>query len=450
MPPFRRAPGPASAARVTATPAALPASPFALAPFRAFWTAKLCSTLAQLMMVVVIGWQVYDVARQTMGIRPAALLLGLVGLAQFLPVVLLTLPVGWVADHFDRRHIARAAVALEMLCAALLAGLATAERPSLPALFAVATLLGVARAFAAPALTALAPNLVPPALLPRAIAWNSMGWQMGAVAGPPLGGYLYGGAPAWPYLAALVLLAAALAALLAIPPVPRPPRSSEPPVAQVRAGLAYVWHNKIVLGAISLDLFAVILGGATALLPIYARDILMVGPEGLGHLRAAPSVGAALLAFLLARGSLGGRVGVKLLAAVAVFGGAIAVFGLSKSFALSMAALALAGAADMVSVYVRQSLIQIHTPDGMRGRVAAVSSLFIGASNELGELQSGLAAALIGPVAAAVAGGLGAVGVALAWSRLFPALRNADRLEHAAASLACDAALDRLAKEAIP
>ncbi len=434
---------------MTATPAALPASPFALAPFRAFWTAKLASTLAQLMMVVVIGWQVYDLARASMGIRDAALLLGLVGLAQFLPVVLLTLPVGWVADRFDRRHVARAAVALEIGCAAALAGLALTERPSLPALFAVATLLGAARAFAAPALTALAPNLVPPPLLPRAIAWNSMGWQVGAVMGPPLGGYLYAGAPAWPYLAALALLGVALVALLCIPPVARPPRSAEPPLAQVRAGLAYVWANKIVLGAISLDLFAVILGGATALLPIYARDILMVGPEGLGHLRAAPSVGAALVAFVLARGSLGGRVGIKLLAAVALFGGAIAVFGLSKQFWLSLAALGVAGAADMVSVYVRQSLIQIHTPDAMRGRVAAVSSLFIGASNELGELQSGLAAALIGPVAAAVAGGLGAVAVALAWSRLFPALRDADRLEDAAASVAASPALDKRPKEAM-
>jgi len=436
---------------VTASPAAaLPASPFAIGAFRAFWTAKLASTLAQLMMVVVIGWQVYDIARQTMGIRDAALLLGLVGLAQFLPVVLLTLPVGWVADRFDRRQIARAAIALEILCAALLAWLAFDQRPSLPALFAVASTLGVARAFAAPALTALAPNLVPPALLPRAIAWNSMGWQVGAVMGPPLGGYLYAGAPAWPYLTALTLLGVALVALLRIPPVARPPRSAEPPLAQVRAGLAYVWANKIVLGAISLDLFAVILGGATALLPIYARDILMVGPEGLGHLRAAPSVGAALVAFILARGSLGGRVGVKLLAAVALFGGAITVFGLSESFFLSLAALGVAGAADMVSVYVRQSLIQIHTPDAMRGRVAAVSSLFIGASNELGELQSGLAAALIGPVAAAVAGGLGAVGVALAWSRLFPALRAADRLEDAAASVAAPPALDKRPKEAIP
>lgn len=426
---------------MTAAPAAAPgpASPFALAPFRAFWTAKLASTLAQLMMVVVIGWQVYDVARQTMEVRQAALLLGLVGLAQFLPVVLLTLPVGWVADRFDRRHIARAAVALEILCAALLAWLSLHERPSLTALFAVAALLGVARAFAAPALTALAPNLVPPILLPRAIAWNSMGWQIGAVAGPPLGGYLYAVAPHWPYAAALALLSVALVALLAIPPVARPPRSAEPPLAQVRAGLAYVRDNRIVLGAISLDLFAVILGGATALLPIYARDILMVGPEGLGHLRAAPSVGAALVAFLLARGSLGGRVGRKLLGAVAIFGGAIAVFGFSQNFWLSLGALAVAGAADMVSVYVRQSLIQIHTPDAMRGRVAAVSSLFIGASNELGELQSGLAAALIGPVAAAVAGGLGAVGIAVAWSRLFPALREADSLEAAATAGAAGA-----------
>ena len=403
-------------------------SPFAFRDFRLFWAAKLMGTVGSLLTVVVIGWQVYDLARRTMDPRDAAFVLGMVGLAQFLPLLLLNPFVGIVADRFDRRWIARAAGALELACVATLALGTHGGWITLHGIFALAALLGVGRAFAAPALSALAPNLVPGEVLPRAIAMNSIAWQAGAILGPPLGGYLYAVAPPVPYAAAAVLLAISLAALLFVRPVPRPPRSDAGPFTQIREGLRYVRDNRVVLGAISLDLFAVILGGATALLPVYARDILHVGVAGLGPLRAAPAIGATVMAVFLARRSLGGAVGLKMFAAVAVFGAATIVFGLSRSMPLSLVALAVIGAADMVSVYVRQSLIQIHTPDAMRGRVAAVSSLFISASNELGEFESGIVAAAIGPVAAAVAGGVGAVLVAVIWARGFPELRTADRL----------------------
>ena len=403
-------------------------SPFAFRDFRLFWAAKFLGTVASLLMVVVIGWQVYDLARHTMAPRQAAFVLGMVGLAQFLPLLILNPIVGLVADRVDRRHIARAAEALELGCAVALA-LGTARGwLGLPGIFAVAALLGVGRAFAAPALSALAPNLVPRDVLPRAIAMNSVAWQAGSILGPPAGGYLYGVAPFAPYAVAAGLLTLSFAALLLLRPVPRPPRATAGPLTQITEGLRYVRDNRIVLGAISLDLFAVILGGATALLPVYARDILHVGAAGLGPLRAAPALGATGTALVLAGRSLGRHVGLKMFGAVALFGVATIVFGLSRSMPLSLAALAVVGASDMVSVYVRSTLIQLHTPDAMRGRVGAVSSLFVGASNELGEFESGVAAAALGPVAAAVAGGAGAVIVAILWARGFPELRRADTL----------------------
>jgi len=406
-------------------------SPFAFRDFRLFWAAKLAATLGSLLTVVVIGWQVYDLARRTMPTREAAFVLGMVGLAQFLPLLLLNPFVGLVADRFDRRWIARIAGALELACVATLALGTRGQWIGLNGIFVVAALLGVGRAFAAPALSALAPNLVPKAILPRAIALNSIAWQAGAILGPPLGGYLYAVAPYAPYASATVLLAVSFLVLLFVRPVARPPRSQAGPFTRIREGLRYVRDNRVVLGAISLDLFAVILGGATALLPVYARDILHVGAQGLGNLRAAPALGATAMAIFLSRRSLGGRVGLKMFAAVAFFGAGTVVFGLSRSLPLSLVALVVVGAADMVSVYVRQSLIQIHTPDDMRGRVAAVSSLFISASNELGEFESGVVASAIGPVAAAVAGGVGAVIIAGLWARGFPELRTADRLGEA-------------------
>jgi MFS family permease len=407
-----------------------PPSVFAIPNYRYFWVTKIASTVAQMMLVIVIGWMVYDIARQTMDEREAAFLLGMVGLAQFLPLFGLTLVVGYVADRIDRRYIVRAAIALELLLAGTLAVLAIHEAVTIPWLFVVAALLGVARAFASPALSALAPNLVPTQLLPTAIAWNSVGWQTGAIGGPPLGGYLYAWDPAAPFLAAAAMLCVSLVSMLRITPVAR--TSVEParnPWMAVVNGLSYVRQNKVVLGAISLDLFAVLLGGATALLPVYARDILMVGPDGLGHLRAAPAFGAAVTALLLSRRPLARHVGLKMFAGVAMFGVATIVFGLSRQMWLSLAALALLGAADMVSVYVRASLIQLHTPDAMRGRVSAVSMLFISASNELGEAESGLTAAWFGPVEAVVIGGIGAILVTGIWAWRFPELRKADTFD---------------------
>lgn len=400
--------------------------PLRIPQFRFFWLARLSWTIGSLAMVIVIGWQVYDIARHTMGLKEAAFRLGIIGLVQFVPLFLLTLITGWTADRVDRRWIARAAVALELGCAAALGWLAWTHTTTLLALYIVAALLGVGRAFAGPALSALAPNLVPREILPRAIALSSIAWQTGAVLGPALGGYLYAFAPYAPYAVSGLLFLVAFVCLLAIPSVARTGLARGPnPWAQMVEGLRYVRHNRLVLGAISLDLFAVLLGGATAMLPVFARDVLHSGPEGLGHLRAAPAVGATLTAAFFSFRPLRHNVGVKMLIAVTVFGAATIVFGFSRSMPLSLICLALLGAADMFSVYVRQSLIQLYTPDEMRGRVGAVSSLFISASNELGETESGFLGALIGPVPAVIAGGVGAIGVVLLWSWWFPELRLA-------------------------
>jgi MFS family permease len=407
----------------------LPA-PMRIPAFRAFWVARLATTIAQMAMVIIIGWQVYDIARETMDPKAAALRLGIIGLVQFAPLFLLTLLTGWTADRLDRRWIARGAVALELACAVALGLLAWHGTTTLFSLYVVAALLGVARAFAGPALGALAPNLVPREILPNAIALSSIAWQSGAIIGPAVGGYLYAWAPEAPYAGSALLFIIALAGLFAIGPVPRPEVNRGPnPWKQMVEGLSYVRHNRLVLGAISLDLFAVLLGGATAMLPVFARDVLHAGPEGLGHLRAAPAVGATVTAAFFAIRPLKTNVGVKMLAAVAVFGAATIVFGLSRSMPLSLVCLTLLGAADMFSVYVRQSLIQLYTPDSMRGRVGAVSSLFISASNELGEAESGFLGALIGPVAAVIAGGVGAIAVVFLWSWKFPELRLARSFE---------------------
>jgi MFS family permease len=402
-----------------------PSHPFAIRDYRFYWFARLLSTIAQMAMVIVIGWQVYDIARQTMDIEAAAFQLGLVGLVQFAPLFLLTLVSGWTADRVDRRYIARAVMALEMLCAGILFWATWTGAVSLPILFSVAALLGVARAFAGPAFGALAPNLVPREILPKAIAMSSMAWQSGSIAGPAIGGILYDITPHLPYAVSTILFGLSLLGVTLIRPIERTPIKGGSPWRQMIEGLAYVRRNRLVLGAITLDLFAVLLGGATAMLPVYARDILVVGPEGLGPLRAAPAVGATLTALYFSFRPIKSNVGVKMLAAVVVFGAATAVFGLSTSMALSLAMLALLGAADMFSVYIRQSLIQLHTPDEMRGRVGAASTLAISASNELGEARAGFSASLIGPVTAVVAGGIGAVGVTLLWARIFPELRRA-------------------------
>ena len=400
--------------------------PLRIADFRVYWLARLASTIGQISMVVVIGWQVYDIARQTMGLKAASFQLGLVGVVQFIPLFALTLVTGWAADRIDRRYIARAAIALEAVCAAILGWLAWTHTTTLPALFGVAALLGVARAVAMPALQALAPNLVPREILPRAIALSSIAWQVGAILGPAIGGYLYAYAPHLPYAVSGILFAISLVCIFLIGPKPQTGVDrNRHPWRQMVDGLHYVRRNRIVLGAISLDLFAVLLGGATAMLPVYARDILHAGPQGLGHLRAAPAVGATLAAMWFSFRPLKHNVGLKMFAAVGVFGASTIGFGLSSYMPLSLLCLAVLGAADMFSVYVRQSLIQLSTPDDMRGRVGSVSSLFISASNELGEAESGFLGALIGPIAAVVAGGFGAIAVTFIWARLFPELRRA-------------------------
>ena len=404
------------------------ASPFRFRDYRAFWAARLASTIGNTMLVVVIGIHVYDIARASgMSIEEASFWLGMIGIAQFLPLFLLTLVAGYVADRLDRRWIVRVFIAVEMLCAAALAALVWLDAMSLVPLFTVAVLLGIGRAFAGPALSSIAPNIVPPAVLPSAIAMNSIAWQSGAIIGPLLGGAAYAIAPGLPYEASALLYAVALGCMLLIRPIPRGNAAASRPLRAVIEGLAYVRDNKIVLGAISLDLFAVLLGGATAMLPVYARDILHVGSEGLGALRAAPAVGAALTALWLARHPMKRRVGVKMFLCVGLFGLATMVFGESRWMWLSLAALFVIGASDMISVYVRSSLIQLHTPDAMRGRVSAVSGLFISASNELGEFRAGLAGAAFGPVIAVVGGGALSVLATgfCAWA--FPSLRRADR-----------------------
>jgi MFS family permease len=403
--------------------------PFRVANFRIFWLARFFLTVASNMMVVVIGWQVYDLARLTMPPGDAAFLLGMVGLVQFMPLFGLTLIVGVVADRIDRRYIARAAVLLQLSCALVLGWLAINDSITLRALFIMAFLFGVGRAFAGPSLSALAPNLVPRDILPAAIALNSISFQAGAILGPPLGAYLYAARADTAYLVAAAIFATTTMLLWRITPVARPDKAIVSPWRSLVEGLGYVRNNRIVLGAISLDLFAVLLGGATAMLPVYARDVLHVGVEGLGPLRAAPAVGAAAMALLLAFRPLNRHVGPVMFACVGLFGVATIVFGLSTDMRLSLAALVVLGAADMVSMYIRGSLVQLHTPDAMRGRVSSVSMLFVSASNELGEFESGVTAAWLGPVEAVVAGGIGAVIVTGIWAWGFPELRKADRFD---------------------
>ncbi|OAN83215.1 MFS transporter [Erythrobacter sp. EhN03] len=401
-------------------------SPLRIANFRAYWFSRLSMTLAQYAMMLIIGWQTYNIARDGgMGVGAASGQLALIGLLQFVPLFLLTPFSGWAADHFDRRNIARLTVLAQLGCGATLAWLTTSNNLTLPALFSVAVVLGIVRAFNGPALSALAPNLVPKTILPNAIALSSIAWQVGMIVGPAIGGYTYAIFPALPYFVALGLFACSLIALSFIGRVPQPPReANRRPIHQMVEGLRYVVRNKMVLGAITLDLFAVFLAGATALFPVYARDILEVGETGLAQLAMAPAVGAALTALWFSFRPLKTNVGPKMLLAVAVFGLATIIFGLSQSMPLSLAMLFIVGAADMFSVYIRQSLIQLHTPDDKRGRVSSVSLLTISASNEFGDFFSGSLAFLLGPVLAVVGGGVGAIVTVALWAKIFPVLRT--------------------------
>lgn len=405
-----------------------PTSPLQIADFRFYWLSRLSATLATVGMVVIIGYQLYDVARGQYGmsISQSALLLGLLGLAQFVPLAVFTPVAGLVADRFDRRTVAATAMTLDLAVAVTLAVTTAAGLVNLPLLFLLAALHGTARVFIGPALAAVVPNIVAAPLIPRAMALSSMAWQFGAIAGPALAGLLYGMDHALPYWTSSALLAVGIVALLTIRRLP-PPEGNRAghPLRQIIDGFHYVWNERFLLGCVTLDLFAVLLGGATALLPVFARDILHVGAEGLGVMRAAPAVGAVCVSVWLSARPIAHNVGAKMLWGVAAYGAATILFGLSRDFALSLALLALLGAADMVSVFIRSTLIQLNTPDAVRGRVSAISGLAISASNELGEMQSGLAAGLLGATGAVVFGGAGAIMIVILWAWLFPELRNA-------------------------
>lgn len=425
--------------------------PLMIPDFRRYWLARFMAVVATMSMVVIIGWQVYDIARTDYGMEPgeAAFQLGLLGLFQFVPLALLTPVAGWAADRWERRRVAIFANCVDLLVALTLGICTMQDWLTLPLLFSLAALHGVARVFVGPAMSAIGPNIVPTESLPKAIALSSIAWQFGSVIGPAAGGLLYAARPETPYWTAAALLLLASISIALVRPVYPPPMGREThPVRQMIDGVRYTWSERFLLGAITLDLFAVLLAGATALLPVYARDILHVGPDGLGQLRAAPALGAAIIALLLAFRPLRHNVGAKMLWAVVIFGlatigfgychvigrevfgnGRIAALDMEAGMAVGLAMLFIIGASDMLSVYVRSSLVQLNTPDDMRGRVSSVSGLAISASNELGELQSGFAAALLGPVGAVVFGGVGAIAVTGLWTWLFPELKNARTFE---------------------
>ena len=400
-------------------------------PFLRFWTGRVLATLGMQIQLTAIGWQVYDNARaHGQSVAEAAFLLGLMGLAQFLPLLFLSLIGGSVVDRHDRKRILLICYSAKALIAA---GLVFSTRLSAdmlaPVVFAASAGAGAISAFLAAANTALAPMLVPRNELPQAIAWGSLGFQAGVIIGPAIGGLLYALGPAAPYSAATAFFIASLVLLIITKTPPQPAVEDPRTVRMIVEGLRYVRDNKIVLGAISLDLVVVLLAGAVALLPVFARDILHAGPGELGVLRSAMGAGAALVALSLAVAPLRRNVGKWMFGATIAFGFATIAFGLSQWLWVTAVALAIAGGVDMISVYVRSSLIQLNTPDAMRGRVAAVSFVFISASNEFGDFEAGLMARIFGPVLAVTLGGIAAIGASVGWMRLFPDLAKADGFE---------------------
>ncbi|MDZ7937423.1 MAG: MFS transporter [Rhodoferax sp.] len=389
-------------------------------PFIRFWLARLAGIMGNQMLMVAVAWHMYDLTSSPWD-------LGLVGLFQFVPALLMTLPAGHLADRIHRGHMFATCMAAQAVVATTLISATVMGFASRDLILGLSVALGLTRAFQMPAQQALVPLLVPQRLLVRALALSSTGMEMAVIGGPALGGVLYVAGPLYVYgcCAALMVAAAGLALVVRYRHVPSQLATSW---ATLFAGVTYVWRHKLILGATTLDLFAVLLGGATALLPIFARDILHTGPAGLGILRASPAVGALLMSLVLARWPLQRRVGRRLLMAVGAFGLAMVLFGLSTSLWLSIAALVVTGAADCISVVTRGTLVQLETPDAMRGRVSAVNSIFIGASNQLGEFESGATAALWGPVGSVVAGGVGTVLVAALWFKWFPALAQRDRV----------------------
>lgn len=394
-----------------------------------FWAGRWMGGLGVQIQSVAMGWQVYDLSRRTLDVGHASFNVSLIGLITFAPLFFLALPAGAIADHHDRKRILVACYAAELIPAGVLAAAGLLGFASVPLLLGVALVFGTSRAFLQPSMTALGPMLVPRDLLPRAIAWNSLAGQLSSILGAALGGALCAVSLSAPFEVSFALYLGAAITMASIRGPSKPQTQPGSRWTLVKEGLAYVWNNKVVFGAISLDLAAVILSGATALLPAFARDVLHVGASGFGLLRGAQTVGGASVAFILAARPIRTRAGLKMFAGVAAFSVATIVFGVSRSLWLSYVALVVVGGADMLSVYVRQTLVQLVTPDAMRGRVAAVSTLFVSASNELGEFRGGLVARFLGPISAVVYGGWGALIVTGLWARMFPALRTADRLE---------------------
>ena len=396
---------------------------FAHRDFRHFLVARFLAAFAMMMIGVAVGWQVYDLTHDAMA-------LGLVGLAQFLPALIFTLPGGLAADRFDRRHVLLVGFALMLLVACSLLTLSLLDRPHVGWIYATVVFIGLGRSALSPASQSLLPFLVPKEDFPRAIAWNSSAFEIAMISGPATGGFLYAVGPVYVYATALTCLLTATFLVISLRGPLKVANPAAASIASIFAGVRFVFSKPIILGSVSLDLFAVLFGGATALLPIYAAEILHTGPWGLGLLRSAPAVGAAVMAIWLAHHPIRHRAGWKLFTGVGIFGLTTIIFGLSTSFSLSLIALVILGAADMISVVIRQTLVQINTPDEMRGRVSAVNMLFIGASNELGEFESGVTAAWFGTVRSVVIGGMGTLAVVGLWSWRFPALRKMNGLEH--------------------
>ena len=397
-------------------------SAFRHVSYQRYFLARFLTSFALNVLSVAVGWQIYDETQN-------AALLGWIGLVQFLPALLLVIVTGLTADRFGRRAIMAVALIVETMCAAAILYMALTDQFEPIWVLSVLTVFGVARAFFSPASSSLAVNIVPREDFADAVAWTTSSWQLAAIAGPAAGGLLYGISAGTAYSTAMITLAIAALLILSIPKPNQEIQKETTSLQTLLGGFAYVWKEKIVLGAISLDLFAVLLGGAVALLPIYARDILEVGEVGLGFLRAAPGLGAMIVVGLIAIKPVRDRAGWILFVTVALFGLSTALFGLSTNLTLSIIALLCVGGFDMISVYIREILVQLWTPDEVRGRVNAVNSIFLGASNELGEARAGFMAAKYGAVFTVVAGGYAAIGVAALWAGLFPKLRQARYLD---------------------
>jgi Transmembrane secretion effector len=403
----------------------LPA-PFRIRDFSLLWSAWVSTGLASQMIVVAVGWQVYAIHRDPLD-------LGLVGLAEFLPLPLVALPAGELADRLPRKLVFASSLLIDATIAALLLAVSLSGARELWPFLVLASAAGISSAIGSPAARALTPTIVPAEILASALALRSMAFQAAVVVGPAIGGLVFSVRPELVYAAAIALFGLGLACTVALHERGETGRidgaAPEPALVSLLAGIRFVRRTPVLLGAISLDLFAVLFGGAVALLPLFARDILHVGPTGLGVLRSAPAVGALLAGALLTRRPLRGNAGRTLLLVVAAFGASMVVFGLSRSLLVSFLALAVSGFADMVSMNIRSVTVALATPDELRGRVTAVEMVFIGASNELGAFESGVAAALVGAVPAVVAGGIATIAIAALWTRFFPALATVDRLE---------------------